>query len=363
MQIPMDYETYIRNYVPEFVALLKIMEQGGEDAVAQHPLYGHVVQQFPRTMLMLSTVLTSRWCNGDAYALSRELQDEFAEAEIPHDLEKFDVECPSEVFWLSLPDCPLQLCGGERMGRLTIHGLYVIDQLSLGKKMPFVEVDDAGLLFVVWAGPKDVKRNPTDDLFYTFGVPASAFRDVESYLVRLREQPERSDFDIYTGKYLHDQKSVEDRELEARMRDEISRYVINLLLHLNMPREHFAKRVVNEGKERRRLLTAAKRKGPKKAKRDRQRAERMSTYSYIVLEPDEEHRSELKRADRDTSAGRKGHWRRAHYRRVWVGSKTSADGSPQKGERTELRKIGRSWVSGTAGDDRTHTRVVVKRRP
>lgn len=357
--IPLSYTDYLRRYAPMFDPVVDRIAETGvpEDAWAV------LSQDFPSACNMFTVAALSRRVNSSAYALSTELQEEFAEAELPTGLNAFDLDLPSPCFWLALPDCALELFGGKDTGWLQIHGAYVFSGDALARVNASWETTEGGIGLAIWACPKSLSKDAYDDAFYTLGFRFSDMEDIESTIVEKFGTPGRSDLNPRTGMTLQEEKTAEDRRREAAHIGILVRYVFNLLLHLNIPRPTYTKTLVDFSEERAQLLDAAKRRKPNKAKKLIARAERLSTYSYIVLEPTEEDREHLQNRRNDIAAGRKGHWRQAHYRRVWVGSRTSAAGHPQKGDRMELRKIGRSWVSGTPSPENRHTKIVIRQKP
>lgn len=356
--LPLSYTDYLRRYAPLFDPIVDRLAEDGVPAET----WALLSNDFPSACNMFTVAALSRRVNSSAYALSAELQEEFAEAELPLGLNEFDLDLPSPCFWLALPECPLELFGGKDTGWLQIHGAFVFSGTALKQVNAAWDTDEGGIGLAIWACPRSLSKDPYDDAFYTLGLRFSDMEDTEAAILEKFGTPGRSDLNPRTGKTLQEEKTEDDKRREVAHIGVLVRYVFNLLLHLNIPRPTYTRRVVDFSEERDRLLQAAERRSPAKAKKLLARAEQLSTYSYIVLEPTEEAREQIAAARRDLTSGRKGHWRQAHYRRVWVGARVAADGTPQRGSRTEWRKIGRSWVSGVAAPGRSHTKIVVKSR-
>lgn len=54
-----------------------------------------------------------------------------------------------------------------------------------------------------------------------------------------------------------------------------------------------------------------------------------------------------------TKASPHSHWRQGHYRRQWYGPRKAPDGTPQRGDRTELNFIRPTFIRGEATEPLT----------
>ena len=266
-------------------------------------------------------------CEQFPYVMPRYLQEEFETAELPPGLTFGDLVTPSQNFWLSLPGNPYGL--DEKAPLRGIGVLYLKDPERIHLTM--------------WCprGREDRDRMDQMDLVTEISITEGALRDMESSLTDSFEGLERLEGESSYS-------SVEEAHAVHLMS---CRYVVNLLLHLNMPNRGILTETEFSTEEQRQALkkkiSGARSKG-KRQKYER-RLSNVPARRWVVLDAPTlsavSGRSETGGETRKVGS----HWRAGHYHRYWVGSRTDENGEPRLGERQVLKYVPQTWVSGNTG--------------
>ncbi len=362
MQIPITYLDYVRRYVP---TLDRMIDEVATGSTRGRALLAGLHGTHPASVKMAIAAAVARRSGGDAYVLTKALQEEFAEAELPRELTVDELALPSPCVWVGFEGCDIALFGGPGTGYLKVAGAFVLEPQAssdFGVDWEVEGNDEPAYMMAMWAPAIAPVKDPADDAFFMFGFTRGELEDVEAALVnRMRNRPRSSDISLRTGRPIHESKTAEDneREFEGVLRG--TRYLLNMLLHLNMQQRWVSEDVDDENARREALVRSAERVGDAKAKKRLRRAERMSRYRYIVLDmpapPPVETTCEYAKTDRTV----RDHWRKGHYRRVWSGPRIASDGTRQKGTRCEMQYIQRVWVVGSTGEPVPQTTRIVTR--
>lgn len=203
--------------------------------------------------------------------------------------------------------------------------------------------DDAwpeeGTTFVAWAHDKDVSAQ--DDIIFSLFVPDFAVREYGNYEKTVEEllkfAHSLSDNSIPDEDKTHNQKA----SLEA------IRMVIGMCAYLECRQ---AVVVEKDYKKEREQLQRKVDNGGKKGAKAARMLTKIPTCKIRIIDPTLRYQGE-------EHVSIKAHWRRAHTRLQWIGSKVDENGNARLGERRERRWIPATIVNADGGEStgRTYT--------
>jgi len=195
------------------------------------------------------------------------------------------------------------------------------------------------LTIVVWAHNKSA--NPTDDIMFGYSLEDAKIlqsMDFESAILS-----------ILNGEIRNDQHCTsEEEEFNRATALEVSRIVIGMCAYLECRQAVVVERDFSD--ERKRLERIVK-NGGGKAKKAERMLTKIPTYKVRIIDPN------LRYLGQDRVAV-KAHWRRAHTRLQWVGSKRHDDGSARMGDRRERRWIPATIVNADGGKPESKTYIL-----
>ena len=257
-----------------------------------------------------------------------------------------DIQFPFETFYVALENSNLKLRASlidnmlpdnmkaRSSSEHTIQGMYVSRKKRIDKGERIREgvmlhtaeiaVDSEATIIVVWA--QNNGAPVWDDIIFCLSITdkeVAEHGNYEAAILKLLSSDERA-FDTHT--------TEDEAEYNRQVALECSRIAFGLCAYLECRQAVVVEK--DYSAERKKLQRKVDNGGKKAAKAERMLVKIPSTVVRII-DPNLRYLAE-------DGVSVKSHWRRAHTRLQWVGSKKNEDGSSRLGEKRERR-----WIHAT----------------
>lgn len=285
-----------------------------------------------------------------------------------------DIKYPFETFYVALEGCGLtmkaSMLGDEPLPEgfqpeHAVQGVYVsrTKQIRRGSKTRLglmkktlarridstmwtmdVSVDEDELVdgtsFVVWAANSNCL--PEDDILYVMFIPDNYVEQLGSFELAVDEM-------LKTATDVSDNlMSVDENEYNRQASVHAMRIAIGMCVYLECRQ---AIVLVKDYSDQRKVLERKIKNGGKKAAKAERMLTKIPTSIVRIIDPS------LKYVAPENAIVR-AHWRRAHTRMQWLGSKFDESGTARFGERQERRWIPATIVNSDSGETVKKTYVV-----
>jgi hypothetical protein len=285
-----------------------------------------------------------------------------------------DIKYPFDTFYVALEGCGLTMkastMGDEPLpegfhSEHAVQGVYVsrTKQIMRGSKTRLgtmkktlarrvdstmwsmdVSVDENELVdgtsFVVWAANSNCL--PEDDILYVMFIPDDYVEKLGSFELAVDEM-------LKTATDVSDSgMSIDENEYNRQSSALAMRMAIGMCVYLECRQ---AIVTVKDYSDQRRTLERKIVNGGKKGAKAERMLTKIPTSTIRVIDPS------LKYVSPEHASVR-AHWRRAHTRMQWLGSKSDELGNARHGERQERRWIPATIVNPDSGDTAKRTYVV-----